>query len=178
MYHWRVGRAYHCRRRWAPSWNLFEGFGRGPRVYSDQSVRPGRLVQRNGHRRIVRNVLVQVAKQTQQIVHESATYARRSTGRHWQERGERASRLQNTRQIFERKVRIRRDRGQKDLVFRPRRHRTKSLHRLHQGCSILERNQGQRRCRLPMGYQRSNNINLPFFFFYLHYFFVVVKSSK
>lgn len=80
----RVRRTHYRRRRRAALGDLLEGFGGRSRVHSDQEVRSGRVVSRNGQRRVERNVLEQIAEQAQPIVHEGGADAGRPGGGHRQ----------------------------------------------------------------------------------------------
>lgn len=62
-------------------------------------------------------------------------------------------RLQGSRSLLGREVRLRRDRGKEDLVLRPRRNGTQHPRRLYKGSAVLERNQGFRGGWIPVGRQ-------------------------
>ena len=68
--------------------------------------------------------------------------------------------LQDPWPLLGRHLRLRRWRGQEDLVLRSRHQRTQSIDGRHKGSAVFERDQGLR-CRwLPVGYQRGNLFSL------------------
>ena len=65
--------------------------------------------------------------------------------------------LQDPWPLLGRHLRLRRWRGQEDLVLRSRHQRTQSIDGRHKGSAVFERDQGLR-CRwLPVGYQRGKH---------------------